>query len=51
MKPAFALVKRVVRGTVELPTFRFSAGFSLAETISQTPHESPAHPRNRWSVD
>jgi len=41
----------VVRGRVELPTFRFSAGFSLAETISQTPRESPAHQRNRWSVD
>jgi hypothetical protein len=28
MKPAFALFKPVVRGRVELPTFRFSGGRS-----------------------
>jgi len=50
---AFPQVKevRVVRDRIELSTFRFSAGLSLAETTFQKSPESSAHTRSRCSVD
>src|ERR1022692_1839039 len=48
MKPAFALVKPVVRGRVELPTFRFSGGRSYRLSyLTLLGPMIPARPRRR----
>jgi hypothetical protein len=41
----------VVRGRIELPTFRFSDGCPRQGILIRELPESPANPRSRWSVN